>query len=43
MHGRGEKIVQVGKSVGKRTHTEDRDVDGKMSSEWILSRLARGH
>jgi hypothetical protein len=33
----------VGKPEGKRTHTEDRDVDGKMSSEWILSRLARGY
>jgi hypothetical protein len=29
-------------SSGESDHSEDRDVDGRMGSEWILERLARG-
>jgi hypothetical protein len=43
-HGRGEKIVQGfgGKLRRKETHLEDQGVDGRMESEWIFGRLARG-
>jgi hypothetical protein len=29
-------------SLTERDHLEDRDVDGRMGSEWILGRLAGG-
>jgi hypothetical protein len=43
-HGRGEKSVQGFwcESPKERGHSEDRGVDGKMESEWILGRLAGG-
>jgi hypothetical protein len=33
--------VLVGEPEGK-SHSEDRGVDGRMGSEWILERLAAG-
>jgi hypothetical protein len=40
-HGTGQKSIQVlmGKPEGKK-HSEDRGVDGRMGSEWILAKLA---
>jgi hypothetical protein len=29
-------------SLKERDHPEDRSVDGRMGSEWILGRMARG-
>jgi hypothetical protein len=34
--------VLVGKPEGKRDHSEDQGIDGRMRSEWILGRLAGG-
>jgi hypothetical protein len=33
--------VLVGKPKGKRLLREDRGIDGRMGSKWILGRLAR--
>jgi hypothetical protein len=40
-HGRGQQSVQ-GFGGKERDPLEDQDVGGKMGSEWILGRLARG-
>jgi hypothetical protein len=38
---RREKCIRFWwESAKERDHSEDRDVDGKMGSEWILGRLA---
>jgi hypothetical protein len=34
--------VLVGKPEKKRDHLEDHGIGGRMGSEWILGRLARG-
>jgi hypothetical protein len=37
------KVYRVSvESPKERDHSEDRDVDGRMRSEWILGRLAEG-
>jgi hypothetical protein len=43
-HGRGEKSVKDfgGKARGERDHSEDRGLDGRMGSEWILGTLVEG-
>jgi hypothetical protein len=40
----GQKVVQGfgGRSHKERDHLEDRGIDGRMGSEWILERLAGG-
>jgi hypothetical protein len=41
--GEKKKVYKVlGESLKERDHSEDRGVDGRMRSEWILRRLARG-
>jgi hypothetical protein len=43
VHGRGEKCPGfMWGSPKERDHSEDRDVDGRIESEWILGRLAGG-
>jgi hypothetical protein len=44
-HGRGEESVGTGfwwESPRERDHSENRGVDGRMGSKWILRRLAGG-
>jgi hypothetical protein len=44
-HGRGEKSVGLqgfGRKAQRRDHSEDRGVDGRMGSEWMLGRLVGG-
>jgi hypothetical protein len=39
-HGRGEKSIQGfgGKAHGEKDRSEDRGVDGRMDSEWVLEK-----
>jgi hypothetical protein len=43
-HGRGEESAQsfVGKVPKESDHSEDRGVDGRLGSKWILGRLTGG-
>jgi hypothetical protein len=43
-HGRGEVCEQCFdvKTRKNSDHLEDQGIDGRMGSEWILGRLARG-
>jgi hypothetical protein len=43
MHGRGQKSTRfLWESLKERDHSEDRGIDRRMGSEWILGRLAGG-
>jgi hypothetical protein len=42
-HGIGEKVLRgFGGGARRKNQSEDRGVDGRMGSKWILGRLAGG-